>query len=90
MKQFEACRIGKNGAQIRCPIIAVPAKADQMLVPAAVGNLQQAEPVAWGNQPHGFRVNGDRTLGQYARGQIFFMQINAHACPLPDSAVQGK
>ena len=64
MKQLEARRIGKNGAQIGRFIVAVPGKAHQMFVPATIGNLQQTEPVAWGNLPHGFGVNGDRTFGQ--------------------------
>ena len=78
MKQLETFRIGKNGTQIGCFIVTVSAKTDQMFVPAAIGNLQKAQPVAWGNQPHGFRVNRHDCAKVQPIGQVVFVKVNGH------------
>ena len=53
-----------------------------MFIAPAIGNLHHAQPVARGDKPHRFRVDGQRliggTIGQHARRQVFFVKMNGH------------
>ncbi len=55
-----------------------------MLVAFAVGQLDQAQSVAAGQQAHRLGIDGDRNAGrkQLARGQVFFVEMDCHAVPL--------
>jgi hypothetical protein len=44
-----------------------------MFIAVSVGNLQQAQPVTRGDEPHGFGVYGDGAIGQHACGKVFFV-----------------
>src|SRR3546814_20786909 len=57
-----------------------------MLVAAAVADLDQAQPVAQRVQPHGLGVDGDRTRGQHAFGQVFFVEMDGHQRALGEAA----
>src|SRR4051794_19426877 len=52
-----------------------------MLVALAVGQLDQAQPVAAGHQAHGFGVHGERAVGECdIAGQVFFVEMDRHCC----------
>jgi hypothetical protein len=50
-----------------------------MLVATAVGNLDQAKPVAAQLQAHRLGVDGERTGAKNAGGKILFMKMNGHS-----------
>jgi hypothetical protein len=49
-----------------------------MLVAAAVADLDEAEPVAAGQEPHRLGVDGDRAGREDAFGQVLFMEMDCH------------
>ena len=49
-----------------------------MLVPSAIGNLDQAQPVTRGDETHGLGIDGDRARGEHAFGEIFFVEMDSH------------
>ena len=51
-----------------------------MLVALAVRQLHEAQPVAAGDQAHGFGIDRDRTVGKDDFGrQVFLVKINSHS-----------
>ena len=73
MEQLQTGGIGQYRTQIWCRKVTVAAKTHKMFIAASVGNLQQAQPVTRGDEPHGFGVYGDGAIGQYACGKVFFV-----------------
>ena len=49
-----------------------------MLVPAAVRNLHQTQPVPGRDQPHRFGIYGNRSGTERAFGKIFLMEMDSH------------
>jgi hypothetical protein len=49
-----------------------------VLIPLPVGDLDKAQPVAPGDQAHGFGIDRDGAWGQHAFGEIFFVEIDSH------------
>ena len=79
MIELQPLGIGEHGAQVRRGIVAVGAEADQMLVAAPVRQLDDAEAIARGDEPHRLGIDGDRGAGgEDARGQVFLMKMNGH------------
>ena len=79
MVELQPRGIGEHGLEIGRGIVAVGAEADEMLVAAAVRDLHQAEPVAAELKAHRLGVDGDRTGAEHAGGQVFFVEMDAHA-----------
>jgi hypothetical protein len=51
-----------------------------MFLAPAVGQLDQTEPVAAGNEAHGFGVDSDRTVRESdVGGEVFLMQMDCHS-----------
>jgi hypothetical protein len=51
-----------------------------MFIPFAVGQLDQAQPVAAGDKTHGFGIDGDGTLCEsHLGGEIFLVQVDCHS-----------
>ena len=77
MIELEPVGIAQQRLQVGRGIVAVGAEAHQMLVAAAVGELDQAQAVAAGNQPHRLGVDRDRPVGgeQVERGEVFFVEM---------------
>ena len=67
MIELEPVGIAEQRLEVGRGIVAVRAEADQMLVAVAVGQLDQAQPVAAGDQAHRLGVDGDRAVGERAR-----------------------
>ena len=57
-----------------------------MLVAAAVGDLDDAQPIATEPEAHGLGINGNRTGRENACRQIFFVEMNTHAPGIGRSA----
>src|SRR5205814_212122 len=93
MIELEAIGIAEQGLQVRRRIIAPALEADEMLVALAVRQLNEAQPVAAGDQAHGFGVDGDWTVGErHAGRQVFLVEMNSHfySCAgLPTALVRG-
>ena len=80
MIELEAARVAEQRLQVRRGIIAVAPEADEMLVSLSVGQLDQAQPVAAGNEAHGFGIDRDRTVGEVdVRGQVFIVKMDRHS-----------
>jgi len=71
-------RIGQHGLEVRRIIARTRAEADEMLVPAAVRNLDHAEPVTRGDQAHGFGIDRDRTGAECPCRKVFLMEMDCH------------
>ena len=80
MIELEPIGIAEQRLEVGRGIIAVGAEADEMLVAAAVGELDQAQPVAARDQPHRLGIDRDRHVGreQVGRGKVFFVKIDRH------------
>ncbi len=78
MIELQPRRIGEHRLQHRRGIVP-PVEADEMLVAAAVGQLDQAQPVARRVEPHRLGVDRDRPGGEDIGGQVVFVQVNGHA-----------
>jgi len=79
MQVLDPLRIGQNHAQVRRIIGRARAESHQMLVPAAVRELHDAQPVALRHQAH--RLGIDRDGGarrEQVLGKIFFVEIDGH------------
>jgi hypothetical protein len=59
-----------------------------MLIAAAVGDLDEAEPVAAGIEPHGLGIDGDGARGEDALGQILFVEMDGHEGEIGRSAAR--
>ena len=83
MIELEPVGIGQQRLEIGRGIVAVGAEADEMLVAGSVGQLDQAQPVAAGNQAHRLGIDRDRRSGveQVGRGQVFFVKMDRHDSP---------
>ena len=58
---------------------------DEVLVALAVGQLDEAQPVAAGDEAHGFGVDGDRPVGERdLGGQVLLVQVNGHSISIPE------
>ena len=82
MEQLEPLRIGQNRLQIGCVIGALGAEAHEVLVALAIADLDDAQPVADGDEAHGFGVDGHRAIGEDAFGKVFFVEMHCHG-PAP-------
>ena len=71
-------------------IVAVRREAHEMLVAAAIRNLDEAKPVTRRDQTHGFGIDGDRTRCEDALGQIFLVQIDCHRAAIRLRRFQGN
>jgi hypothetical protein len=49
-----------------------------MLVAPTVGDLDDAEPVARGDQAHGLGIDRDRAGSEHTFGEIFFVEMDSH------------
>ena len=49
-----------------------------MLVALAVADLDDAKPVADRDQTHGFGIDGNGAVGEYACGEVFFVEMHCH------------
>ena len=79
MIDFEPVGIAEQRLEPGRGIVACRPEADEMLVAAAVGKLDQAQPVAPREQPHRLGIDRDRTVGEaHVRGQILLVEVNAH------------
>ena len=78
MVEFHPLRIGQYGLEVRRVIGRSRREADEVLIPPAIGNLQQAQPVARGDQSHGFGIDRNRPGREHAFGEIFFVEIDSH------------
>src|SRR5690606_36076265 len=78
MIELHSRRIGKNGLEIGRFVATVHAEANELLVAGAVADLHHAKPVARGDETHRLGVDGDRSRSEYARGQIFFVEMYCH------------
>jgi hypothetical protein len=54
-----------------------------MLISAAIRQLNQAQPVAPGVQPHGFGIDGNHSAGQHAGWQVLLVKIYRHVVERP-------
>jgi hypothetical protein len=86
MEDLEPRGVRDHRLQVRRVIGAARRKAHQMLVAPAVADLHDAQPVARGDKTHRLCIDGDRTLRQHARRQVFFMEIDCHRLPLSPRA----
>src|SRR3546814_3055216 len=75
MIDLQATGIGQHRAEIGGGIIAARGKANQVLVPVAGRDLEKAQPIARGDEPHGLGIDGDRPGTKRIPGQVFFMEI---------------
>ena len=64
MVELEPLGIAQQRLQVGRGIVAARAEADEMLVAAAVGDLDQAQPVAARDQAHRLGVDRDRPVGE--------------------------
>jgi hypothetical protein len=78
MIELEPGRIGQDRLEVRRLVAAAGGESDEMLVAAAVGDLDDAQPVAIGEKPHRLGVDGDRAGGEHALGQVFFVEMDGH------------
>jgi hypothetical protein len=78
MIELEAPGIGEDRLEVGSVIAAAGAEADEMLVAAAVGDLDEAEPVAAGQKAHRLGVDGDRAGGEHPFGQVLFVEMDGH------------
>jgi len=76
--QFHACGVRQHSLQIWRIETRAGAKANEMLVPPAIRNLDETQPVPPGDKTHCFGIDSDRALGKYAFGEIFFVEIDSH------------
>ena len=78
MIELEPCRIGQNRLEIGRGKRAARGEADEMLVALPVGNLDQAQPVARGDQTHGLGIDRNRAGGEHASGEIVIVEVDSH------------
>ncbi len=71
-------RIGEDRLQHRRGIVA-GREADEMLVAAPVGELDEAQPVAGRVETHRLGIDGDRARREDIGGKIAFVEIDRHA-----------
>src|SRR3546814_5930541 len=76
--ELEPRRIGQHSLEVGRIILAAGGEANQMFVTLAVDQLDQTQPVAVGDEPHGFGVHRNRALAQHAFGKVFFVKIYSH------------
>ena len=77
--QLQPIGIGQHRLQVGRGIAAPRREAHKMLIPPPIGDLNEAQAVSRGDEPHGFGVDGNGAIGQHALGEIFFVEINSHA-----------
>ena len=78
VKQLEPCRIGQNGFQMGRIERAAGREADEVFIPATIGNLDQTQPVSRGYQPHRLGIDRNRARTERAFGEIFFVEMDSH------------
>ena len=78
MVELQSRRIGEHRLEDGRVIGAAGGEADEMLVAAPVGDLDEAEPVAAELEPHRLGIDGDRARAEHAFGQVFFVQMDGH------------
>ena len=76
MIQLHPRRIGQDALQIGRIVAGAGVETDQMLIPVAIGNLQQAQSVPRGAQAHRFRIDGQIARFEDAIGQVFFVKMH--------------
>src|SRR5690606_16613148 len=78
VEQLGPRRIGQRGLEVRRIVGAADAEADEVLVSAAVADLDDAQAIARRDEPHGLGVDGDGARGEHACGQVFFVEMDGH------------
>ena len=80
MIEFEPLGIAEQRLEVRRGIIALRSESHQMLVARPVGQLDQAQSVAPGDQAHRFGIDRDDRPGgeNIGRGKIFFVEVDGH------------
>lgn len=76
--ELEPSRIGQHCPEIGRGIVAPDREADQVLVAPAIADLDHAQPVAPGNEAHGFGIDRNRSVGEDACGQVLFVKMHCH------------
>jgi hypothetical protein len=76
--ELDPRRIGQNRLEIGRIKRAARPEADKVLIPPAIGYLDQTQAIPRGYQPHGLGIDSDGTLGEHAFGEIFFVEIDSH------------
>lgn len=79
---FHTVRISQNGFEIGRIITAALGEAHEVLVTIAIADLDNAQPIAVGDEAHRLCVYCYIAIGQHAFGQVFFVIIYAHSSPL--------
>ena len=78
VKQLEPRRIAQNRLEIGRGVGTAGGETDKMLVALPVGNLDQAQPVARGDQPHRLSIDSNRAGRKHAGGEIVFVEVDSH------------
>ncbi len=80
MVELQPVGVRQERLQVRRRIVASLPEADEVLVPLAVGQLDEAQPVAPGDQAHRFGVDCDRPVreAQVFR-QVFLVKMDGHS-----------
>ena len=73
MIQLQPFGIGQHRLEVRRGIVTANLEPHEVFIAIAIGDLQEAEPVAWGDEAHGLGVDSNRTRRKYAFGKIFFV-----------------
>ena len=76
--EFHPRRVGKHGLEVRCVERTARRETDEVLVAPAVGDLDEAQSIAWCNQPHRFGIDRYSAGTKHTFGEIFFMEMDSH------------
>ncbi len=79
MVELDAGFISQDAGQIGGFIIAPRREAHEMLIARSIRDLDDAKPVAVGDETHGLCVDGQIAGAlKHAIGQVFFVKMNCH------------
>src|SRR3546814_6909114 len=76
MIELEPFGVGQHRFEMGRGIIAAGVEAHQMLVAAAIGDLDDTQSITRGDQPHRLGVDRDRAGAEHAGGQVFFVEMD--------------
>jgi len=80
--ELEALRIGQHGLEVRGVVGAARSEPDEVLVSLPVGDLDHAQTIARGDEPHRLGVDGNGPRREDALGEIFLVEIDSHGAKM--------
>ena len=79
MVEFHARRISQQRFEVGRIIAGARGESDEVFVGAAIGKLDETQPVARRDKPHRLGIDGDRGAGrEQIGGYVAFVKMNCH------------